>query len=87
MDADSTRPPLVGKLIADAGTSFAANSAHLGAALTVAVAGTGPRTTVPLTTAVTSVSPAGNRFDLPGTCSKRLTASLLIKHAVPPVRP
>jgi hypothetical protein len=82
-DADSTRPPLVGKLIADAGISLAANSAHLGAGLPVAVAGAGPRTTVALTNAVASASPAGIRFTLPGTCSTRPMRSLPNKHAVP----
>jgi hypothetical protein len=82
-DADSTRPPLVGKLIADAGISLAANSTHRGAVLAVAVAGAGPRTTVAPTNAVATASPAGIRFDLPRTCSTGLTASLLIKHAVP----
>jgi hypothetical protein len=64
MDADSTRPPPVGKLIADAGISRAASSAHLGTVCTVAAAGTGPRGTVALASAVASVSPAGIRFDL-----------------------
>ena len=55
-DADSTRPPRVGRLIADDGIAVPASSAHLGAVLTVAAAGLCPKTTVALTNAVVSAS-------------------------------
>jgi hypothetical protein len=43
MDADSTRPPRVGRLITEAGMFIPASSAHLGLAVAgVAAAGTGP---------------------------------------------
>jgi hypothetical protein len=74
-DADSTRPPWVGRLIADAGISLPVNSAHLGAVATAAMEGVGPRATTALTDATANASPA--RIDLERARGAWLIADLL----------
>jgi hypothetical protein len=62
--ADSTRPPLVGNVIADAGMGIPASSAHLGTAFPAAAVDAGPRIADATTSAVTTISRAGICLDL-----------------------